>query len=191
MNNAVELITEHTTQDQKWWVARIGQSMYAHICKHVYVTLLGIKSGTKFECSLRQSGEALNKHVQAQTARELQCRSQARMPRCSGWARWCTWKGSSWPMHTRKSFNHASIMPWTQGLGVHGHNQVSPWTNHVVEWTTSDKFKIFKLVVHKGWKQDKYEQRMPAYPTFLLTSYWLQLLHQKQGRQRLVHWIIE
>jgi hypothetical protein len=32
---------------------------------------------------------------------------------------------------------------------------------------------------HTGGEQDKHEQRIAVYLAFLMTAYWLQLLHQK------------
>jgi hypothetical protein len=59
-----------------------------HTCTSMFMRhssqLFGKNVGTQFGCSWQQSGEALNKHVQAQAARELQCRSQAITPRLSG-----------------------------------------------------------------------------------------------------------
>ena len=67
-----------------------------------------------------------NNHVLVQTARDLQCRCQVIMPRCSGLDRWCTKveseNGSPWLTRWEYSSTiHPSCMHAQQGLGVHGH----------------------------------------------------------------------
>jgi hypothetical protein len=89
-----------TRQDQTCSTWNAWQCVCTHV-KHLMRhsgQLFGTKEGKTFACSWQQSGEALHPAMPwAQKASEQQCRSQAIMPRLSGWARWCTniesWKG--------------------------------------------------------------------------------------------------